>query len=305
MSSDATKPKTMLRNAVIGTAVAGAELLTIGHVMDRIRVHQVTHVEEKSVLKAARHIYELGGLKEFYVGLRWNLVIYCGKHAFRWGLMPTVDKIIRDSVLPKNSPSWQVVSTSAAVFAFLETTLIKCPAESLKTKEMTRLNNRSVLDRIRSEGVRKTLWSGWSAIMIRQTVSWVSFRLSVDFSQNYITKLFFPSGTGVGSKNSASSSSSNSTPDKSLKAKLLTSVFSGVINAAIVCPFDAVTIHIQKDSGLPSSAVRHYFQSFSFLYRTYGMKVFYSAWRIKFARSIAYAAIFQVLWDYLDSDAVA
>jgi hypothetical protein len=37
-------------------------------------------------------IRQIGGIKEFYVGLKWNLLGYCGKHAFRWGTMPMVNQ---------------------------------------------------------------------------------------------------------------------------------------------------------------------------------------------------------------------
>lgn len=66
-----------------GATTAAVELLTLGHVLDRIKTTQQASPNQYSSFTAAKYIYEKKGLSGFYTGLRWNLVSHSGKAAFR------------------------------------------------------------------------------------------------------------------------------------------------------------------------------------------------------------------------------
>lgn len=253
--------------------MAAFELLCLGQICDRIRIYQQTDPKMDSIFKAVKNIYRIGGIKEFYVGTVFNLISHCGKHALRWCTIMPVDNFWKKAI-PSNPVAVSVLSGMS--FALFETTFVKCPAESLKTKKMTRLTSETVFQKFMKHGP-KILFNGWSAMATRQIVSWTSFRLALDQ-----TTLFFKRG-------------SNQKEDLTMNETMIVATISGFINVFVVCPFDSVTTQMQKDGGLPRSG---YIDAWKYLYKKHGYKIFYTGWQIKFIRSTWYALLFQVLMNH-------
>lgn len=261
-----------MHQAFVGSFMAAFELLCLGQICDRIRIYQQTDPKINSISKAVKNIYRIGGIREFYVGTVFNLISHCGKHALRWCTIIPFDNFWKKAV-PNNPVAVSILSGMS--FAVFETTFVKCPAESLKTKKMTRLTSETIFYKFLRTGP-KILFNGWSAMVTRQIVSWTSFRLALDQ-----TSRFFKNG-------------SNS-DDLTVNQTMIVATFSGLINVFVVCPFDSVTTQMQKDGGLPRSG---YIEAWKYLYNKHGMNIFYTGWQIKFIRSTWYALLFQVLMNH-------
>lgn len=264
----------LMHQAVIGSFMAAVELLLLGQICDRIRIYQQTEPQVKTIRQSIVNLYKKGGLREFYVGTGFNLLSHCGKHALRWCLIMPVDNFWK-KMLPDYPVAVSIMSGMS--FALIETTLVKCPAESMKTKKMTNLSNESIKAKLFSKGP-KVLFSGWSAMLFRQVVSWISFRLAVDQT----TRFFLIT---------------NKVDELSMNQTLIVAVLSGLINVLAVCPFDSVTTQLQKDGGLP---FKGYIPAWRYIYKRYGLRVFYMGWQVKFIRSSWYALLFQLLMNHFN-----
>lgn len=262
----------LFHQAFVGSFMAAFELLCLGQICDRIRIYQQTYPNSTSILKTIKSIYKIGGIKEFYVGTGFNLLSHCGKHALRWCIIMPMDNFWRNRV-PNHQAAVSVLSGIS--FALFETTFVKCPTESLKTKKMTRLTQETMFNKFIKVGP-KILFNGWSAMLARQIVSWTSFRLALDQ-----TTLFFKTRSDSG--------------DLTMNQTMIVATIAGMINVFVVCPFDSVTTQMQKDGGLPRDG---YIQAWKYLKARHGLRIFYSGWQIKFIRSTWYALLFQVLMNH-------
>lgn len=254
--------------------MAAVELLFLGQICDRIRIYQQTEPHIKTIRQSVIDIYKKGGIREFYVGTGFNLLSHCGKHALRWCTILPVDNFWR-KILPDNPVALSILSGMS--FALVETTFVKCPAESLKTKKMTRLTPESTAHKLLTKGPQ-VLFSGWSAMLFRQVVSWISFRLAVDQTTRFFMKI-------------------NNVDEMRMHQTMMVAVISGFINVLAVCPFDSVTTQLQKDGGLP---FKGYIPAWRYMYKRHGLRVFYMGWQIKFIRSTWYALLFQLLMDHFN-----
>jgi hypothetical protein len=173
---------------------------------------------------------------------------------------------------------------------------------------MTRLSEHGLLERLRLDGIQKTLFTGWSALVVRQMFSWVSFLVALEEGTRWVqwsSRTLFPYNSATRSDAAAAPGGDVRWSMRTTTEKVLTSVIAGSINTLVVCPFDAVACHYQKDAGLPRSSVSYYSRAFPYLYRMYGPSVFYAGWKIKLMRSIAYATIFQMLVELMNHDTYA
>ena len=177
---------------------------------------------------------------------------------------------------------------SPKVFAHLyfgeQTTFIKCPSESIKTKEMTRVTSRTLLQRITQDGIFRTFFSGWSAIMLRQSISWVSFLVSIQHG-NYLAELVTSHLKSMHQHQIARRQSQQikyRSSDQYISflysnpvfGRLFAGTYAGIINTLVVCPFDSVACHFQKDSAIrfSGSSTLRYVEGFRYLYQNHGLQ---------------------------------
>jgi len=184
--------------------------------------------------------------------------------------LPPLDNISR-KFTPFNSP---ILGLS---LAFIETTLIKCPTESIKTKEMTRIEHLKLHQRIQKVGFFETFYSGYTSILARQCFSWVTFLMAIEFSYNVFSK--------------------NPHLNRN-EISILSGILAGIINVLLTSPFDVVTTHSQRDGGLSKMK---YIDVWKYLIKNHGYSVFLTAWKIKIIRSCGYAIVFQSLINYFNT----
>ena len=186
---------------VVGGSIVSqlAELLTLGHVFTRIateqqarppRIQDCTQSSRPMTsfhpLSTGRQLYVSGGLKELYLGLRWNVFSSCGKAVSRWSLTNLLYTGY-DQHVPRyfqdNYP-WITAPAIGFMAAFLETTFILCPLESMRTKEMTSSLAAEHAQAESSSLVGK-LTRGWDRVFTRQLAAWISYLTAYDVIRNF------------------------------------------------------------------------------------------------------------------------
>lgn len=277
--SPSLKKPTIPFTVFSGAVMAAIELLTLGHILDRIKTHQQAH-PRTSGYKAMRTIYNLKGIPGFYTGIRWNLITHCGKAGFRWLAMKELDEFCYYALpkdLVKKYPALQKTALAISV-SVIESSLLVCPAESFKTKEMTQANATSfkVFQWIKHHGF-KTMYEGWDAVLFRQAISWSSFLVSYDIVNRSTLEY-----TGQ------------------LKLNLIQQFFvgamAGAINVACTTPIDTVKTQMQKINPLHKSTI---FSAIPDFYRQNGLKAFYSGFAVRLLRSTWYAGITLTMMEKL------
>ena len=173
-----------------------AELLTLGHVFTRIATEQQARPPVQDAagtvrpttsfypLLTGRRLYAHGGFNELYLGLRWNILSSCGKAVSRWSLVNVLYTAYHENVptqVRKRYP-WIAAPTIGFTAAFLETTFILCPLESMRTKAMTSAlaANPRMHARTDSLSLVGKLTSGWDRVFTRQVVAWITYLTAYD-----------------------------------------------------------------------------------------------------------------------------
>ena len=186
---------------VVGGSILSqlAELLTLGHVFTRIATEQQARpprIQDRTPsfrpntsfypLSTGRQLYAFGGLKELYLGLRWNVFSSCGKAVSRWSLTNLLYTGY-DQHVPKHfqdSYPWIAAPAIGFMAAFLETTFILCPLENMRTKEMTS-SLTSEPTRADSSSLVSKFTRGWDRVFTRQVAAWISYLTVYDVIRNF------------------------------------------------------------------------------------------------------------------------
>lgn len=259
-----------------GAAMATIELLSFGHICDRIKTHQQAHAQSLSIYKSSSQIYTEKGIKGFYAGVKWNVLTHSGKAGFRWGTMSIMDDFCHRFIplnVKEKYPSIQPMMLGITV-SIAESFFLVCPAESLKTKEMT--GTFSVSKWIKSQGI-KSLFDGWDAVLIRQAISWCSFLVAYD-------KV----------KRAACSFTGKTKLD--VFEQFSVGALAGAINVLCTTPIDTIKTQMQKQDPLTK---KHVFSVANEFYKQKGLKGLYSGLNIRMIRSTWYAGITLLMMEKL------
>jgi Mitochondrial carrier protein len=265
---------------VSGALIAGVELLSFGHICDRIKTCQQANPELRSIKEAARRIYSVDGFMGFYTGIRWNILSHSGKAGFRWAAMSLMDDVCHRALsadLKAKYPSLQKFLLGISV-SLVESFFLVCPAESFKTKEMTKNPSKAfhVYKWIKNTGAR-SMFDGWDAVLFRQAISWCSFLVAYDKSSRFVRNL-----TGKKKLN--------------LLEQFSVGALAGGINVLCTTPIDTVKTQLQKQDPLNKKSI---ISAVPLFYQKYGLRGFYSGLAIRMARSTWYAGITLVMMDRL------
>jgi len=253
-----------------------ADLLTLGHILTRIATQQQAN-PQFTFMQSIKSIHSKGGIPEFYKGLRWNLLIGVMKGASRWGLNNSLYRFYTTNFGNSSLVPVMVGVTGAAI----ETTLILCPFESLRTREMTtfwkegKVNMWHTITKI--DGV-KIFFRGWDSILLRQVVTWVTYLVVYDQCRNIALK------------------SKGSMPLTWID-KILVGSATGFVACLLNTPFDMFKTQVQKDQPLKlqiTSLAR-------VLYSQYGAYGLYSSLGTRALRSTWYSAVTLLTMDYLNA----
>ena len=156
-----------------------------GHVFNRIATAQQAQIPHPSFAKTVKTLYSTGGIKEFYKGLRWNLLSSCAKAGTRWTLTSSLYHAV-ESYVPsdvRDNAFWSDAVAVGFSAAFVETTFVLTPMESFRTLEMTtalQKHKQAVSETSKKQGMIRTLLKGWDRVFVRQLTSWVTYLVAYD-----------------------------------------------------------------------------------------------------------------------------
>eukprot|EP01130_Rhizamoeba_saxonica_P012000 TRINITY_DN5019_c0_g1_i1.p1 TRINITY_DN5019_c0_g1~~TRINITY_DN5019_c0_g1_i1.p1 ORF type:complete len:286 (+),score=28.87 TRINITY_DN5019_c0_g1_i1:31-888(+) len=250
------------------------ELLTLGHIATRVATEQQAN-PSYSVLKSIKNIYVKQGFLGYYQGLRWNIVMGFLKGASRWGLNNTLYNFFT----PMFEKESRLVPVAVAVTgAFIETTLILCPFESLRTLDMTTSPGikLDLWDKIRQEKLR-VFFRGWNRIFFRQIVTWVTYLSVYDIIRQKIMKY---RGDKINSYD-----------------KVFVGMATGATASILNTPLDMLKTQIQKNEPLNLrivSAVKE-------IMAQHGIYGFYSSFFARVCRSSWYSLVTFTVMDQLNA----
>lgn len=262
-----------------GASLAVIELLSLGHILDRIKTHQQASPGQFSAWESAKYIYNNKGFTGFYTGVQWNVLTHSGKAAFRWAVMGYMDDVWYRTI-PKNInrqyPSLQPTLLGLSV-SIAEATCLVCPAEVLKTKEMTHnMKDYKFIPYMRKIGW-KHLFDGIDVVLFRQAVSWCSFLVAYK-------------------KTNQLAIDSNGGEKLNLVQQFVVGAVAGGINVLFTTPFDSLKTQVQKDNPLKA---KYIIPAFMEMKRNYGLKSLYSGLNVRMLRSTYYAGITLTLMERL------
>eukprot|EP01060_Flectonema_neradi_P024123 TRINITY_DN326_c1_g2_i1.p1 TRINITY_DN326_c1_g2~~TRINITY_DN326_c1_g2_i1.p1 ORF type:complete len:278 (+),score=43.63 TRINITY_DN326_c1_g2_i1:117-950(+) len=179
MSSQSSTPMMGVNVLAAGSASQIAEVLLFGHVLDRVKVHQ--QISMTSTRTAMQQLIARGGVKELYKGIEWNLTQATVKGGLRWGTLTASDKLCSMGLNKKDNPTRYntAVGVSAGI---LETTLVTCPMESIKVRQMVHnqsCGKYSIRNDIMKNGV-SIIYKGWTPMCIKQALTWCTFLVAYE-----------------------------------------------------------------------------------------------------------------------------
>ena len=257
-----------------GAAVAGAELVFGGHPADLIKTRQhLSRDPTLSVRQIAQTIYQESGPLGFYTGLRWRILPHAGKSAFRWTAMSQLDTWTKKNI----PPPWQPIALAAMIGT--AESIITCPAEVLKIREMEQMRSIRTVDFVRSQGVQP-LFHGFDAVMFRQFVGWASFLMSYNKMIQW----------------TLSASGKQSKSELSAQEKFIAGAIAGALHVIAVNPIDVIKTQRQKSDPI---AGRHCLDAMRSIWKEQGLQPFTRGLKIKIAHSSWYAGINLLAMDKL------
>jgi len=271
--------KEVVFNGGAGALVSAVELLTLGHVFDRIKTERQAYpvgIKKVSLLNTVYSLYQAGGIRKFYEGLRWNVTTQCSKNAFRWIAVGKVNAVY-SQILPQSwkerSPVLQPLLTSLSL-ALIETTAFVCPAEVMKTRNMTRSAKEKLKMGaiVQQEGFR-ALYQGYTAMLIRYCVSWSSYLIVSKELNDFFSK----------------------NRELSLPEEFAVNASTGAINVFFTAPFDTVKTQLQKENALRAS---NSYQAMRKITLQHGFRALWSGAGTKTLHSMWYSGIMLTSMKY-------
>lgn len=264
---------------VSGVIAQSAEIMTLGHICERIKVEQQRYPELRSIQQTMRHMWGRGGIKEIYKGTGWNVLSGVAKGTARWGGYCGFYKLY-EKILHKEWQKKYPAAVSLGVglsSAFVVTTFVACPLENLKIREMTG-PKQSFRQIVRQRGV-PFFFRGWSRMILKQSFSLSSYLIAVEkFKQ--IAETF------------------NSQTPTPLYQKMMISASAGMVSCLFHTPLDVLKTQTQLENPL---AEKKLIAAARFLLEKYGARGLYSSLNVKLLRSGWHAAVTLGIMDQLDA----
>lgn len=255
-----------MKGLVAGGA-AGIELFPVGHALDAIKTRQQTSA--CTIFQASTSLYQKGGVREFYKGLRWNLALAPAKNACRWLLLDSLNKFY-SGVLPKSLfdkvPVLQSLFVSATLAAGESIPI--CFLEKLKTWEMTNKGLSTPLQMLKIEGLSK-LMDGWNVVYFKQLISWTSYLVAYQQINKWAVR-------------------HNGEQSLSIGGEMLVGASAGAINVFVTSPLDTIKTQIQKADAVNSKSLVEVIRLHQ---RTYGFKGFFNGLPVRLVRNVWWAMI--------------
>ena len=245
--------------SLVGLA-RGMALLPIEHPLEFIKTRQQVSPGQ-SALNIIKETWSYGP-KRFYSGLVPNALRCSIKQAYRFPLMISVPKFYKTLGVSEVSSQ----NLAGLTIALIESYII-CPLERVKTWLMTAPLS-SLLGFLKQKQALTELFSGVSPLMLRQSVSWVTF-----LGGNSVLRELFRELEG--------------TRELSYSSLCLCGTLVGILNVSAIMPLDFAKTHLQKYENLTWKGLRQDIALHSgFLQR---LRVVYSGWQMRMIQYIIHA----------------
>lgn len=269
------------RSLVVGGFAHSFEVLTFGHLLDRLKVEQEIHPDLK-VKNALKAVWRKGRWEALYRGFKWNAALSAFKGGFGWSIHNFSNSAMLSLYPQKNSKksSFFFTTSVGVCTAFLETSFILCPLERLKTVDMTIKDKKisSAKDIIMTQGMR-FFFRGWSLICLRQSCSWIAY---LNVYQQLRQKLQVY----------------NADQASSLTQKIILGGCTGGLAAIINSPLDLLKTQLQKASTTES---RNIVVSSQMIVKKYGIKGLYNGLTMKMIRQTWSCAVVLTILDRFEA----
>lgn len=159
---------------IYGAFAHTCEAVSLGHLLDRIKVCRELNPALRSNLAATHYICNKEGVSGFLKGSRWNISLSALKGGIGW----TLNRIAYDVVswtTPHYEKERPVVFSIAvgSTTGSLEAALFICPLNRLKTVEMSSKGKLNVGDKLQKHGLGY-FYKGFSTTAIRYSVGWIA-----------------------------------------------------------------------------------------------------------------------------------
>ncbi len=263
-----------------GSLAHSCEVLTLGHVLDRIKVQQEAHPQCKTAKSALDAVLREDGWRGIYTGLRWNVSLSALKGAFGWSIHNFCNRTVTALYPQENAlfPSLPFTILVGVSSAFIEASLILCPLERLKTVEMTYRSNTQLKigDLVRRGGWR-FIYRGWNQVMLRQSCSWLTYLIAYQQLRQPLLNY-------------------NAQQPLSLKQKVLLGSVTGSIVACLNAPLDLLKTQAQMANAPDSLNI---FKISSSIFKEYGWKGMYNGLSMKLMRNTWSSVSVLLTLDYL------
>lgn len=252
----------------LGAIFSATQQVTVGQFCERIRIERQAFPRGESLMETYNRLYRQGGVRKFYEGLKWSLWTQCSKNALRWMMLAKVDRCYDyylTSKWKKEYPSLQPSCVGASM-ALVETSLVTV-TELMKTLHMTTAVSQKpqMLEIVKSGGVG-ALYQSWSVVLIRNSVSWISYLVTPLKLYSFFAK-----------------------PNEcSVVQDLVINGLAGGLNVLIITPFDMIKTQLQKENALK---VQNFVHAVQKIYGLYGIKAFWNGAGIKMVHNVWYAAV--------------
>ncbi len=279
MSSDISSTPSISRSSLAGGAVGVFETITLGQILNRIQVAQEADPSRKKIRETICSIYQKGGWRELYQGLRWNSLLSAIKGAGGWGIYNFYNREFNVYFPHENSP-FQFSALVACSTAITETTFPLCPLERLKIFEMTRDPRQKfeVIQSIRKGGI-PFLYRGWNFMVFKRTWGWINY---LEVYRHLRHSLL----------------ASNQQQPLTLSQKFILGCGTGGIVACLNSPMDLIKTQIQKEGTPPSEKALSLALS---VFKQYGWAGMFRGLKIKIVRSTWMTTVGTLALDHFDA----
>ncbi len=269
------------RSLLVGSFAHSCEVLTFGHLLDRLKVEQEIHPDLK-VKNALMAVWKKGRWEALYRGFKWNIALSAFKGGFGWSIhnFSNSSMMIFYPQKDPKKPSFFFTTSVGVCTALLETSFILSPLERLKTVDMTTGNKKisSTKDIIINQGAR-FFFQGWSLICLRQSCSWIVY---LNIYQQLRQKLQIY----------------NAYQPSSLKQKIVLGGCTGGLAAIINAPLDLLKTRVQKAGTAESKNI---LISSQVIVKKYGIKGLYNGLTMKMVRQTWSCAVVLTILDRLEA----
>jgi hypothetical protein len=269
------EPFSLVWTAVAGAIANGAEMLTLGQVLDRIKTELQRH-PQLSTKQALSTIWHQDGLAGFYKGITLNLIQAGSKGFGRWGINAASDQInthLFSESFRKHHPAafTMSIALTAAVF---DTTLTNI-TDRTKTFHMSTTQKHETWQQIKQRGL-SFFFDAWGRTYLKQMSIWSTYQMSYGYLKRQMEKDHTP---------------------LSLAQKITLGLVPGALSAFVSTVPDLLKTQAQMKNPLN----KNIFESTVMLFQRHGLKGLHSSLGIKIFRSAHYSLFTFLAMHYLNA----